>query len=105
MDGAVYFKPEGEHYKPPTSPMRFQLDQYNFQFVVSSFTANQFIETVLETGLIVLPIYYNLLESVIGVDLSTTLFLVLIPELFYNYGSKKMNIVLTPLSGTTLDWV
>ena len=80
--------------------MRFQLNDYNFQFVTSSFSVNQLVETVLETGIIVLPIYYNLLESVIGIDLSTTLFLVIIPELFYNYGSKNMNMIFTPVSGT-----
>jgi hypothetical protein len=100
LDGAVYFKPEGEHFKPPTTPMRFQLDEQNFQLVVSTFTTNQFIETILETGLVVLPIYYNIVEAVLGIDLSTTLFLVIIPELFYNYGSKDMNIILTPVSGT-----
>lgn len=104
MDGAVYFKPEGELYKPPTTPMRFQLEDYNFQFVVSSFTANQFIETILETGLVVLPIYYNMIQPFTGFDLTTTLFFVIIPELFYNYGSKNLNMIITPLSGTNLDW-
>jgi hypothetical protein len=84
--------------------MRFQLDDYNFQFVTSSFSVNQVVETVLETGIVVLPIYYNLLESVIGVDLSTTLLLVIIPELFYNYGAKNMNLIFTPVSGTQVHW-
>jgi len=84
--------------------MRFQLDDYNFQFVTSSFSVNQVVETVLETGIVVLPIYYNLLESVIGVDLSTTLLLVIIPELFYNYGAKNMNLIFTPVPGTQVHW-
>ena len=104
MDGAVFFKPVGELYKPPTTPMRFQLEDYNFQFVVSSFAANQFLEVVLETGLVVLPIYYNMLLPFTGFDLTTTLFFVIIPELFYNYGSKNVNMIITPLSGTNLDW-
>ena len=37
-------------------------------------------------------------------ELTTTLMLVIIPELFYNYGSKDMNIILTPISGTEIDW-
>lgn len=54
--------------------------------------------------MIVLPIYYNLLESVIGVDLTTTLFLVIAPELYYHYGSKKMNLIFTPVPGFEIDW-
>lgn len=51
-----------------------------------------------------LPIYHEMVKSVIGIDLTTTLMLVIVPELFYNYGSKSMNIIFTPISGTEIDW-
>ena len=30
--------------------------------------------------------------------------LVIIPELFYNFGSKDLNLVFTPISGTEIHW-
>jgi hypothetical protein len=53
---------------------------------------------------VVIPIYYNIAQSIIGVNLSTTLFLVIIPELFYNYGAKNMNMIFTPIEGTEVNW-
>eukprot|EP00347_Sterkiella_histriomuscorum_P019513 403341346 len=103
-DAAIYFKNHGKTFKSPTSPMRFQEADSTVQLVLSSYSTNQVIETVLETGLVVLPIDHTLVKSLIGIELTTTLMLVIIPELFYNFGSKDLNLVFTPITGTEIHW-
>lgn len=51
-----------------------------------------------------LPIDHSTLKNLIGIDLSTTLMLVIIPELFYNYGPRSVNLKFTPISGTEIHW-
>ena len=103
-DGALYFKSKGKRLPRPTTPMRFQLDEQNLQFVLSSYSLNQLLETILSTETIVIPINHHTVEELSGFELTTTLLLPIIPELFYNYGSRNLSLALKPLSGTTVSW-
>jgi hypothetical protein len=103
-DAAIYFQNQGEHYQSPTTPMRFQLDEQNFQFVISSFTVNSLIDTVLETGLINIPVNHDLVYQLSGFELTTTLMFAIVPELLYNYGARNMTLGIKPLTGTTVNW-
>jgi hypothetical protein len=51
-DGAVYFTSRGRKFSAPSTPMKFQLNDDNLQLVLSSFSLNQIVETVLSTDLI-----------------------------------------------------
>ncbi|CDW71462.1 UNKNOWN [Stylonychia lemnae] len=103
-DGAVYFKNHNETFTKPNTPMKFQTNDFSLQLVASSFSVNQIVETVLETGLIAIPIDHSQIKNLIGIDLTTTIMLVIVPELFYHYGSKSVNLKFTPISGTNLDF-
>ncbi|TNV80078.1 hypothetical protein FGO68_gene16659 [Halteria grandinella] len=103
-DAAIYFQKQGKHIKAPTTPMRFQLDEQNLQFVLSSFTVNQVIDAIMGTEYIQLPISHELIRAVSGFELTTTLMFAVIPELFYNYGPRNMTLDIKPLTGTFVDW-
>jgi len=45
-----------------------------------------------------------MIKDLIGIDLTTTLMLVIIPELFYNYGSRSLNLKFTPVEGTQIHF-
>jgi hypothetical protein len=94
-DGTVYFQGHGHRYSPPTTPMRFQLDDRNLQFVLSSFTVNNLIEMVMTTQWISLPV---------AGELTTFLMLPIIPELYYNYGGRNVTLQVTPVSGTKVEF-
>ena len=47
---------------------------------------------------------HELIKEFTGFDLTTTLMLVIVPELFYNYGSKSVDLRFTPIVGTNVDW-
>lgn len=84
--------------------MRFQLDEQNLQFVLSSFTVNQLLDAVMRTEYIQLPISHELIRALSGFELTTTLLFAVIPELFYNYGPRNVTLGVKPLTGTFLDW-
>ena len=67
----------------------------NLEAVVSSYTVNQFLQTVIDTEILHIPVN--------GL-LTTTLLLPIIPELFYNYGNKNLSLSIKPLSGTQVTW-
>lgn len=103
-DAAIYFEHKGKHSKAPTTPMRFQQDDQNLQVVLSSFTVNEVINTVLETELIQVAINHHLIQELSGFELTTTLLFAVIPELFYNYGHRNVSLGFKPLTGTTVNW-
>jgi len=103
-DAAIYFKNHGETFKAPNSPMKFLSEDYSLQVIASSFTVNQVVETVLETGFIKVPIDHQLVKEFTGFDLTTLLMFIIVPELFYNYGDKSVNLKFTPITGTNIDW-
>ena len=84
--------------------MKFLSEDYSLQVIASSFTVNQVVETVLETGFIKVPIDHQLVKEFTGFDLTTLLMFVIVPELFYNYGDKSVNLKFTPITGTNIDW-
>ena len=75
--------------------MRFQMVNNNLEAVVSSYSVNQFLQTVIDTEMLQIPIN--------GL-ITTTLLLPIIPELFYNYGGKNVFLTVKPLSGTKVTW-
>lgn len=103
-DASIYFEKQGKHIKPPTTPMRFQLDEQNLQFVLSSFTVNQVLDAVMGTEYIQIPVTHGLVRSLSGFELTTTLLFAVIPELFYNYGPRNITLDIKPLTGTFVDW-
>lgn len=84
--------------------MTFQLDEQNLQFVISSFTINNILDTVLETEIIQIPVNHFLIRELSGFELTTTLLFAIIPELFYNYGHRNVSLGIKPLTGTTVSW-
>lgn len=104
IDGTIYFKNEGRSFPSPTTPMRFQSTDYTLQMVLSSYSANQAITSVLQTGLISLPVEHTLIKEFVGLDLTTTLLLVIVPELFYTFGDRYLNLQFTPQIGTELNF-
>jgi hypothetical protein len=84
--------------------MRFQLDDYNLQFVASQFSANELIETVMETKLLRIPIKHDIAMQALGRNITTTLLMAIIPQLFRTYGGKPIDMVILPLSGTEIKW-
>lgn len=103
-DASVYFKELGKKFQPPTSPMRFASEDYNFQFVVSSYSVNQLIDSVMETKIIKAPIKHDILSGVIGMNLTTTIMSVIIPQLLRNYGARPVDMLIVPTTGTTIKW-
>jgi len=100
-DGAVFFQSLGRRFVPPASPMRFQLNEDNLQVVLSSFSINQIVETVIATELLAIPIPHHLTSAI---DLSTTLLFAVIPELYYHYGYRNVSMIIKPQFGTAIDW-
>jgi hypothetical protein len=84
--------------------MEFKQDEDNLQFVLSSFSLNQLVETVVSTELLAIPVNHHLVAELFGVELTTTLLFPVIPELFYHYGHRNVSLLIKPLSGTVLDW-
>jgi hypothetical protein len=72
--------------------------------VLSSFSLNQILETVISTELLQVPVNHHLIAELFGVELTTTLLFPVIPELFYHYGHRNVSLLIKPLSGTVLDW-
>ena len=103
-DGALYFKNHGKRFAAPTTPMRFQLDEQNFQIVLSSFTINSLVEAILQTEFLHVPVNHHLIAEFFGFELTTTLLFAVIPELFYNYGHKNVSLLVQPISGTTINF-
>ena len=103
-DGAVYFQSEGRKYASPTTPMKFQLNDNNLQLVLSSFSINQLVETVIATELLAIPVNHHTIAELFGVELTTTLLFPVIPELFYHYGHRNVSLLIKPLTGTVIDW-
>jgi len=103
-DGAIYLESKGKKFQPPTTPMRFQLNEDNLQLVLSSFSVNQVVQTVLDTNLLVIPIYHYILRELVGVELTTTLLLPIVPELWYNYGHRNVSLIIKPVTGTQVDF-
>jgi len=94
-DGTLYFEKHGHRFAPPTTPMRFQQANQNLQVVLSSYTINNLLETVVQTGWLSIPF---------AGKLSTSLMLPVIPELYYNFGGRDVTLQITPVSGTTVDF-
>ena len=103
-DGAVYFQSEGRKYSSPTTPMKFQQNDKNLQLVLSSFSINQLVETVVATGLLSVPVNHHTIAELFGIELTTTLLFPVIPELFYHYGHRNVSLLIKPLTGTVIDW-
>lgn len=103
-DGAIFFKNHGKHFAPPTTPMRFQLDEQNFQLVFSDFTVNSLVESIMTTQFVQIPVNHHLIQEVTGFELTTTLLFAIVPELFYNYGGRNVSLLITPQSGTSVDF-
>ena len=103
-DGAVYFQSEGRKYASPTTPMKFQLNDNNLQLVLSSFSINQLVETVIATEVLAIPVNHHDIAELFGVELTTTLLFPVIPELFYHYGHRNVSLLIKPLTGTVIDW-
>jgi hypothetical protein len=103
-DGAVYFQSEGRKYASPTIPMNFKLNDNNLQLVLSSFSVNQLVETVIATELLAIPVNHHTIAELFGVELTTTLLFPVIPELFYHYGHRNVSLLIKPLTGTVIDW-
>lgn len=72
--------------------------------VFSNFTANQVIQTMIDTNLFRLPITHDLIYNLTGIDFTTKLMIPIVPQLYSHYGNKPMNMVFTLLSGTQIDW-
>jgi hypothetical protein len=103
-DAAIFFSKQGMHYSAPSSAMKFELDGNNLQVAISSFTVNQVIESVLQTGLLRVPITHSLVRDLSGFELTTLLMFAVVPELWYNYGTRNMTLEVIPLSGTQIKW-
>jgi hypothetical protein len=84
--------------------MRFQLDEQNFQLVLSSFTLNSLIESIMTTQYVQIPVSHQLIAAATGFQLTTTLLFTIVPELFYNYGGRNVSLLITPQSGTKVDF-
>ena len=102
-DVAIYFKEAGKRTSQIT-PMKFQLNNYNLQFVVSDFTANQLLDTIFYTNALKVPIKHDIFEGIVGRNITTTLLMPLIPELFRKFGNKPVDMLITPLIGTEIKW-
>ena len=76
----------------------------NLQFILSSFSLNQIVETVIATELLAIPVNHHTIAEIFGVELTTTLLFPVIPELFYHYGHRNVSLLIKPLTGTVLDW-
>lgn len=103
-DAAIYFKSTGKRFQAPSSPMRFQMAENNLQLVLSSFTVNSILQTVLDTNLLVIPVNHHLVGQLFGFELTTTLLFAIVPELFYNYGHKNVSLQIQPITGTQVNW-
>ena len=103
-DAAVYFKSTGRRFQPPSTPMRFQQADNNLQFVLSSFTVNELLQTVLDTEFLVIPVNHHTVAQLFGFELTTTLLFPIVPELFYNFGHKNVSLSIKPLTGTQVNW-
>jgi hypothetical protein len=103
-DAAIYFEKHGRRFPAPTTPMRFQLLDQNFQLVLSSFSMNQIVQTVIDTELLVVPVNHHLIQEFFGLELTTTILFPIIPQLFYNYGHRNVSLVIKPLTETMIDW-
>ena len=103
-DGAVYFQSEGRKYASPSTPMKFQLNDNNLQLVLSSYSINQLVETVIATELLSVPVNHHTIAELFGVELTTTLLFPVIPQLFYHYGHRNVSLLIKPLTGTVIDW-
>lgn len=76
--------------------MRFQLNDENLQFVLSSFSLNQLLETIISTEILSIPVNHHTIAEVFGVEMTTTLLLPIIPELFYHYGHRNVSLLIKP---------
>ena len=104
-DGAIYFVKEGKK-QAPTTPMRFQTaDELNLQFVLSSFSVNSLVQIVLDSGLIQFEVGHELFRMLSGFDLTTTLLFPIVPELFFQYGTKNLTLHIQPIPGTDIEFL
>lgn len=51
-----------------------------------------------------MPVNHHLVQELFGLELTTTLLLPIIPELFYNFGGRNVSLNIKPLTGTVLNW-
>jgi hypothetical protein len=84
--------------------MRFDMAENNLQFVLSTFSVNQLLETVFATDLIAIPVNHHLVAELFGIELTTTILFPIVPELFYNYGHRNVSLSIKPLTGTVVNW-
>lgn len=68
--------------------------------MLSSFSLNQFLQSLLETQILVVPVPHRISSF----EITTTLLFPVIPELFYNYGHRNVSLIIKPLTGTQLGW-
>ena len=58
------------------------------------------IQTVIDTGILSLPLKHEYLKKAVGIELTTSLLIPIIPQLFTHYGNRNMTIVFNILQGT-----
>ena len=81
--------------KPPSGAMAFIDDiPLDFQFLLSSFSVNSLIQTVIDTDYLQIPVEHDILFDYLGVDITTSFFKVIIPELENTFGNKNLSITI-----------
>lgn len=58
----------------------------------------------MNTQMLEIPFYYNMIEPVTGMDLTTFLVMPIISELYWTYGNRNLSLLIKPTTGTQLDW-
>lgn len=104
-DGSIFVEEEGQHLTVPQQALTFQeSDAYDFEAVTTAFSANSIIQAVTKTGIVSIPIEYNLFQSILGFDITTQFFGKIIPQLNATFGNKNVTIVSKVLNATHVHW-
>jgi hypothetical protein len=72
--------------------------------VLSQFTINQVVQTLIDTHEFTIPVTSEIFESATGYELTTLLLFPIIPNLWYTFGTHDVDILITPLSTTELEF-